>query len=200
MVHSSKRSASRSDRVILSSAACLTSLYNSYADENLGVSLSTVSAPPFIATSCGKGSPERDRRTAVLIGLLQRLADVGQCDGPIDVDQLALLAQHVEELAKIVVRHGGLRQSMIPKSGNRFPAFAKPASAGEGRSDKIMLQQKIIRRDLRGRVNRLDRAWRGGAAFVATRIREGCHDAAGAGAYDGGRQCRRRLRSGAGGL
>ena len=35
---------------------------------------------------------------------------------------------------------------MIPKSpsstpigdGNRFPAFAKPASAGEGRSDKIM--------------------------------------------------------------
>jgi hypothetical protein len=40
---------------------------------------------------------------------------------------------------------------MIPKSGNRFPAFAKPAlgerfvksaSAGEGRSDKIMLKQK----------------------------------------------------------
>src|SRR5664280_2059137 len=27
---------------------------------------------------------------------------------------------------------------MIPKSGNRFPAFAKPASAGEGRSEKIM--------------------------------------------------------------
>jgi hypothetical protein len=27
---------------------------------------------------------------------------------------------------------------MIPKSGNRFPAFAKPALAGEGRSDKIM--------------------------------------------------------------
>jgi hypothetical protein len=26
--------------------------------------------------------------------------------------------------------------------GNRFPAFAKPASAGEGRSDKIM--RKII--------------------------------------------------------
>jgi hypothetical protein len=43
---------------------------------------------------------------------------------------------------------------MIPKSGNRFPAFAKPAvsaqisvthtaSAGEGRSDKIMLNRKI---------------------------------------------------------
>jgi hypothetical protein len=39
---------------------------------------------------------------------------------------------------------------MIPKSGNRFPAFAKPASAGkgelasagEGRSDKIMLNEK----------------------------------------------------------
>ena len=27
---------------------------------------------------------------------------------------------------------------MMPKSGNRFPAFAKPASAGEGRSDKFM--------------------------------------------------------------
>jgi hypothetical protein len=39
---------------------------------------------------------------------------------------------------------------MIPKKpaadlirgGNRFPAFAKPASAGEGRSEKIMLKQK----------------------------------------------------------
>ena len=31
---------------------------------------------------------------------------------------------------------------MIPKSGNRFPAFTKPASAGEGRSEKIMLKQK----------------------------------------------------------
>jgi hypothetical protein len=39
---------------------------------------------------------------------------------------------------------------MIPKSGNRFPACAKPgqgfvvsfdASAGEGRSEKIMLKQ-----------------------------------------------------------
>jgi hypothetical protein len=30
---------------------------------------------------------------------------------------------------------------MIPKSGNRFPAFAKPASAGEGRSEKIMLHE-----------------------------------------------------------
>jgi hypothetical protein len=40
---------------------------------------------------------------------------------------------------------------MIPKSGNRFPACAKPvvllvvwfdASAGEGRSEKIMRQTK----------------------------------------------------------
>jgi hypothetical protein len=40
---------------------------------------------------------------------------------------------------------------MIPKSGYRFPACAKPmagffilldASAGEGRSEKIMLQKK----------------------------------------------------------
>jgi lipoprotein-anchoring transpeptidase ErfK/SrfK len=31
---------------------------------------------------------------------------------------------------------------MIPKSGTRFPAFAKPASAGEGRSDKIMRNLK----------------------------------------------------------
>jgi hypothetical protein len=39
---------------------------------------------------------------------------------------------------------------MIPKSGNRFPACAEPlekrsmrldASAGEGRSDKIMLDE-----------------------------------------------------------
>jgi hypothetical protein len=30
---------------------------------------------------------------------------------------------------------------MIPKNGNRFPAFAKPASAGEARPDKIMRQE-----------------------------------------------------------
>jgi hypothetical protein len=35
-------------------------------------------------------------------------------------------------------------QRMIPKSGNRFPACAKPASAGEGRSEKIMRQQKTL--------------------------------------------------------
>jgi hypothetical protein len=31
---------------------------------------------------------------------------------------------------------------MIPKSVKRFPAFAKPASAGVGRSEKIMLNKK----------------------------------------------------------
>jgi len=46
---------------------------------------------------------------------------------------------------------------MIPKSGYRFPAFAKPAnsgslahsqaaSAGEARSDKIMLQENTVGR------------------------------------------------------
>jgi hypothetical protein len=29
---------------------------------------------------------------------------------------------------------------MIPKSVKRFPAFAKPASAGEARSEKVMLK------------------------------------------------------------
>jgi hypothetical protein len=46
----------------------------------------------------------------------------------------------------------GAGLSMIPKSGNRFPACAKPflkfvvgldASGGEGRSEKIMLHEKI---------------------------------------------------------
>jgi hypothetical protein len=32
---------------------------------------------------------------------------------------------------------------MIPKSGNRFPAFAKPASAGEARSEKIMREETM---------------------------------------------------------
>ncbi len=36
---------------------------------------------------------------------------------------------------------------MIPKSGNRFPAYAKPASAGEGRSDEIMRDPKRQRID-----------------------------------------------------
>jgi len=50
---------------------------------------------------------------------------------------------------------------MIPKSGNRFPAFAKPASAGEGRSDKIMLTQELDRQ-------RIDK-WLWHARVVRTR-------------------------------
>ena len=54
------------------------------------------------------------------------------------------------------------QKSMIPKSmppesgispirgGNRFPAFAKPASAGEARSDKIMRQQEETLSDRAG--------------------------------------------------
>ena len=34
------------------------------------------------------------------------------------------------------------QKSMIPKSGHRLPAVAQPASAGEARSDKIMLKQR----------------------------------------------------------
>ena len=42
---------------------------------------------------------------------------------------------------------------MIPKSGDRFPAFAKPASTGEERSDKIMLKES--------QAAALSRSWRG---------------------------------------
>src|SRR5580698_7753502 len=38
---------------------------------------------------------------------------------------------------------------MIPKSGYQFPAFAKPASAGEGRSDKIMLKRRKTMHSIR---------------------------------------------------
>ncbi len=33
---------------------------------------------------------------------------------------------------------------MIPKSGYRFAAYAKPASAGEGRSDQIVRKEKNV--------------------------------------------------------
>ena len=49
---------------------------------------------------------EHQRRTVgPLVGALQRLADVGKRDRAVDVDQFALLAQNVEELAKILIRH-----------------------------------------------------------------------------------------------
>jgi hypothetical protein len=35
---------------------------------------------------------------------------------------------------------------MISKNAYWFPAFAKPASAGEGRSDKIMLKQMSLKK------------------------------------------------------
>src|ERR1700733_4785400 len=50
-------------------------------------------------------------------------------------------------------------QSMIRKNGSRFPAFAKPASAGEARSEKIRGHQNGRVRSSRPRRN-----WnRGGA-------------------------------------
>jgi len=36
--------------------------------------------------------------------------------------------------------YGGRPGMTNSEVGNRFPAFAKPASAGEGRSEKIMLK------------------------------------------------------------
>jgi hypothetical protein len=50
------------------------------------------------------------------IALLHRLADVVERDRPVDVDELAVLAQHVEEPAEVLVRQevssklGGLGQ------------------------------------------------------------------------------------------
>jgi hypothetical protein len=43
---------------------------------------------------------------------------------------------------------------MIPKSGYRFPAFAKPASAGEARSGKIMRKQSQRRAQVRAAAGR----------------------------------------------
>ena len=48
---------------------------------------------------------EHDRRAIAHVALLHRLADVVQFDRPVDVDQLAVLAQHVEELAEVLKRH-----------------------------------------------------------------------------------------------
>jgi hypothetical protein len=60
---------------------------------------------------------------------------------------------------------------MIPKSGDRFPAFAKPAPAGEGRSDKIMLKGSMIPKSgdrfsdkimlKKNQAAALSRSWRG---------------------------------------
>src|SRR5581483_11449599 len=54
---------------------------------------------------------ERDRGPLALVALLHGLADVAQRDRTVDVDELAVLAKHVKELAKVLIRHSGLRQS-----------------------------------------------------------------------------------------
>jgi hypothetical protein len=48
---------------------------------------------------------EHDGGTLPHIALFHRLADIIERDRPIDVDELAVLAQHVEKLAKVLVRH-----------------------------------------------------------------------------------------------
>jgi ribosome-associated heat shock protein Hsp15 len=57
---------------------------------------------------------------------------------------------------------------MIRRSGGWFPAFAKPASAGEGRSEKILLQQTIkpLAETDRQRIDR----WLWHARIVSTRV------------------------------
>ena len=64
---------------------------------------------------------EADRRPPLLIGLLERLADVVERDRPVDVDQLALLAQHVEELAEILIRHSCSPACLLQTSRTRAP-------------------------------------------------------------------------------
>src|SRR4029453_18596217 len=48
---------------------------------------------------------EHDGGALAHIALLHRLADVVKRHRPVDVDELAVLAQHVEELAEVLVRH-----------------------------------------------------------------------------------------------
>ncbi len=48
---------------------------------------------------------EHDGRAVADVSLLHRLADVVQRHRTVDVDQLAMLAQHIEELAEVGKRH-----------------------------------------------------------------------------------------------
>ncbi len=48
---------------------------------------------------------EHDRRPVAHVALLHGLADIVQCDRPVDVDQFAMLAQHVEKLTEVLERH-----------------------------------------------------------------------------------------------
>src|SRR5262249_33078402 len=59
---------------------------------------------------------EHEGRALAHVALLHRLADICQCDRAVDVEELAVLAQHVEELAKILIRH------------RRLPAGARKSS------------------------------------------------------------------------
>jgi hypothetical protein len=59
------------------------------------------------------------------------------------------LAHQPMDMADVGADRRGGSQSMIPKmpvpdlirDGYRFPAFAKPVSAGEGSSEKVMLKR-----------------------------------------------------------
>ena len=59
------------------------------------------------------------------------------------ITERGVLAASRDALAKAFPERAGKR--MIPRSGYRFPAFAKPASAGEGRSEKIMRHLKCVK-------------------------------------------------------
>ena len=59
------------------------------------------------------------------------------------ITERGVLAASRDALGKSLSR--ARRKRMIPKSGYRFPAFAKPASAGEGRSEKIMRHLKCVK-------------------------------------------------------
>jgi hypothetical protein len=48
---------------------------------------------------------EYDRRTLPPVALLHGFADIAEIDRPIDVDQLTVLAQHIQKLAKVLIRH-----------------------------------------------------------------------------------------------
>ena len=53
---------------------------------------------------------EHDGGALPHVALLHRLADIVQRDRPIDIDEFPMLAQHIEELAKVLIRHRGLSE------------------------------------------------------------------------------------------
>ncbi len=70
---------------------------------------------------------------ALGVGVLERLADVGERDRLVDVDQLAVLAQHIEELTEIVERHFRLspRALLLPQAGGAPHASLSPAATAQ---------------------------------------------------------------------